>query len=119
MGTKPVRGAPDETRNDAVGGRGVAPAQPGASPAPSARVSHTPVCPGDPGVGGCAQGGRSATRVSLPTPEALSSPTASGQGMEPGLWARVKSCTIFCRRRVCAHREPTNTAECAHTVTHG
>lgn len=47
--------------------------------------------------------------VCLPTPEPLSSPAASEEGMKPGVWALVKSCTIFYRRCVCAQCEPTNT----------
>lgn len=119
--SKPVPGAPDKTP-EIIQWKGVEYIHLTrvhllrAQPACSTRFAH--VCPGDSS-GGCAQAEphrqgaprvcSSATRVCLPTPEPLSSPTASEEGMKPGVWARMKSCTIFCRRCVRAQYEPTNT----------
>lgn len=135
--TKPGQGAKyswKDTRNNPDGGRGVRPPHSGASPARPPGVPHTRVHAHVPTgrlrrvcAGRAAQAGRAPCPqllhmpVCLPKrPERLSSPAASEEQLKPGVWARVKSCTIFSRLSLYAQYAPASVyvCGCAHTVTH-
>lgn len=128
--TKPRHGKKyswEDTRNNPARGREAHPLHSGASSAPPPGVPHTRVhtYAHGAGVGKQSRPGRARPDLRLchrrvcllACPPRLSSPAASEEWVEPGVWARVKSCTIFYRLCVCAQYKPLRLRVRAHGCT--